>query len=281
MATERTAKQPAISKIRSAVGVAPGKPSKLQDRDPHGKFIFPSKDAAEASLNLDSREIDRLQDRLFAERRRSLLVVLQGIDTAGKDGTAKSVFQFTSPLGVLVRAFGRPTEEELAHDFLWRVHKVTPRRGEIVVFNRSHYEDVLIGRVRQLAHPDEIDRRYDHINAFEQRLVETGTSILKCMLHISYEEQGERLRDRLENPDKRWKFNPSDLEDRKMWEAYSEAYEIMLDRCSTPHAPWHVIPSDSRTRRDAIVARLVHGALLDIAPIYPDPGYRPEHFEID
>lgn len=275
------AKPPSLARVRAALQVRPGAPSLLSERDASGKALFADKAAAEASLEADARAIDQLQDRLYGERRRAVLLVLQGIDTSGKDGTAKAVFAYTSPLGVVVRAFGRPTEEELAHDFLWRIHKAVPAKGEIVVFNRSHYEDVLIGRVRQLAPPDVIDRRYDQINAFERLLCDHGVVVLKCMLHISREEQGERLRDRLVEPDKRWKFNPSDLEDRRMWSAYSAAYELMLDRCSTDWAPWHVVPADSRTKRDALVARLVRGALEDMNPQYPDPGYRLEQFEID
>jgi PPK2 family polyphosphate:nucleotide phosphotransferase len=208
-------------------------------------------------------------------------VVIQGIDTSGKDGTTKEVFKYTSPLGVQVNAFGKPTEVELAHDYLWRVHALTPRRGCIAVFNRSHYEDVLVVKVRALAPPDKVDERYDQINQFEKLLAKNGTRVLKLMLHVSKKEQGERLRERLEVPAKRWKFNPLDLEDRKLWSHYQDAYETMLQRCSTPWAPWHVVPSDSRSRRDAIAARLVRAELEAMDPKYPDPGYRLDHFEID
>jgi PPK2 family polyphosphate:nucleotide phosphotransferase len=225
--------------------------------------------------------INVLQDAMFAEKKASLLVVLQGIDTSGKDGTTKDVFKYTSPLGVHAHPFGKPTHAELAHDYLWRVHQLTPQKGHIAVFNRSHYEDVLVVKVRKLAPAEAIEQRYDQINQFEKHLVENGTRVLKLMLHISKEEQGERLKERLEIPEKRWKFNPSDLEDRKLWPDYQKAYEALLQRCSTSWAPWHVVPSDSRSRRNAIAARLVRAELEAIDPKYPDPSYRREQFEID
>ena len=254
---------------------------KLSDWPTRGDKLFEDKKVAKSSLDEDAAAIDKLQDALFAEQKHSLLVVLQGIDTSGKDGTVKSVFKYTSPLGVRVYPFGAPTGVELAHDYLWRVHPLAPRKGHIAVFNRSHYEDVLIAKVRKLAPPDRIEQRYDQINDFERLLTENGTQILKLMLHVSRDEQGERLKERLAVPAKRWKFNPSDLEDRKLWDEFGDAYTTMLERCSSEHAPWHVVPSDSRTRRDAIAARLVRGMLEDMNPQYPDPGYRPEQYEID
>ena len=274
---------PKIEHVRDATLVKRKGKSKLKlsDWPTRGDKLFEDKKDARTSLEEDGVAIDKLQDALFAEQKQSLLVVLQGIDTSGKDGTVKSVFKFTSPLGVRVYPFGVPTGVELAHDYLWRVHELTPRRGHIAAFNRSHYEDVLVAKVRKLAPPNHIEQRYDQINNFERLLVENGTHILKLMLHVSKDEQGERLRERLEVPSKRWKFNPSDLEDRKLWDEYDAAYATMLERCSPDHAPWHIIPSDSRTRRDAIAARLVRGALEDMNPQYPDPGYRPEQYEID
>ena len=251
------------------------------DLPTRGDKLFESKKDAKASLEADAMVINDLQDAMFASRSGALLVVMQGIDTAGKDGTTKECFKYTSPLGVHVHAFGRPTEIELEHDYLWRIHQVAPRKGHITVFNRSQYEDVLVVKVRNLAPPKQVEKRYEQINQFEKTLAENGTRILKLMLHISKEEQGERLRERLEVPAKRWKFNPSDLEDRKLWNEYQAAYETMLQRCSTPWAPWHVIPADSRSRRDAIAARLIRGALEDMKPEYPDPGYRPDQYQID
>jgi PPK2 family polyphosphate:nucleotide phosphotransferase len=274
--------KPSLSDIRDATFVDPkGKKFSLKDRDTRGDKIFESKKDARASLEDDALAINALQDALFASKAGSLLVVLQGIDTSGKDGVTKEAFQFTSPLGVLVHAFGKPTEEELAHDYLWRLHKLTPRKGYITVFNRSQYEDVLVVKVRKLAPAKLVEQRYEQINSWEKMLVENGTRVLKIMLHMSKEEQGERLRERLEVPEKRWKFNPSDLEDRKHWDDYQVAYETVLQRCSTPHAPWHVVPADSRSRRDAIVARLIRGELEAMKPEYPDPGYRPEQYQID
>jgi PPK2 family polyphosphate:nucleotide phosphotransferase len=277
------ADQPSYKDVRAAVAVDPKAKKKvsLKDFPTKGDKIFDSKKDAKASLDEDALAINELQDALFAEKKQALLVVLQGIDTSGKDGATKEAFKYTSPLGVHVHAFGKPTDNELAHDYLWRLHAVTPQRGHINVFNRSQYEDVLVVKVRKLAPPERIDERYEQINQFEKHLVENGTRVLKIMLHISKEEQGERLRERLEVPQKRWKFNPGDIEDRKLWDDYQAAYETVLQRCSTSHAPWHVVPADSRSRRDAVVARLIRGELDAMAPSYPDPGYRLEQYQID
>jgi PPK2 family polyphosphate:nucleotide phosphotransferase len=192
----------------------------LKDRNTKGDQIFDSKKDAKASLDEDALAINELQDAMFACKAGALLVVMQGIDTAGKDGTTKECFKYTSPLGVNVFGFGKPSEEEMAHDYLWRLHIRAPKKGFIHVFNRSQYEDVLVVKVRNLAPPKMIEQRYEQINAFEKLLAENGTRVLKLMLHISKEEQGERLRERLEVPTKRWKFNPADLEDRKLWDKY-------------------------------------------------------------
>jgi PPK2 family polyphosphate:nucleotide phosphotransferase len=260
--------------------VEPGKRLQLAKRDPADASAFPERDTAEEQSKADAKTINELQDKLYAERTRALLVVLQGTDTSGKDGTVRHVFNQTGPLGVTVTAFGKPTEEELAHDFLWRVHLACPRRGTIGIFNRSHYEDVLVGRVRKLAPAEAIEQHYEQINAFEKMLTENGTIILKFMLHISKKEQGERLQDRLDEPHSRWKFNPGDLEDRKLWEEYQDAYEIMLNRCSTPHAPWHVIPADRKWARNAAIARIVCETLEAMAPKYPKPPWDPKDFKV-
>jgi PPK2 family polyphosphate:nucleotide phosphotransferase len=191
------------------------------------------------------------------------------------------VFNRTGPLGVSVTAFRRPSEEELAHDFIWRVHKVCPRRGTIGIFNRSHYEDVLVARVRGLAPSATIEQRYEQINAFEQMLTENGTTILKFMLHISKEEQRERLLARLEEPESRWKFDPGDLDDRRHWDDYQAAYETMLERCSTPHAPWHVIPADRKWVRNALVAAIVRAKLEAMDPQYPEPAWTPGQYSVE
>jgi PPK2 family polyphosphate:nucleotide phosphotransferase len=260
--------------------VVPGKRAHLDHRDPGDLKAFPDRKVAEKQSVKDGEIIDTLQDRLYAEGKRALLVVLQGIDSAGKDGTIKHVFKETGARGVVVTAFKKPSEEELAHDFLWRAHIVAPRRGFIGIFNRSHYEDVLVGRVRKLAPKDEIEKRYDQINAFEKMLAENGTRILKFMLHISKKEQAERLQERLDKPKHRWKFNPADLDDRKLWDEYQAAYDVMLDRCSTAWAPWHVIPADHKWARNAAIAAIVRETLEEMNPQYPKPDWDPKSFVV-
>lgn len=258
----------------------PGADFKLADR-PTRVDIFENKAAARIAIKENAKAISDLSHRLYGEADRKLLIVLQGMDTSGKDGTTSAIFHRTPPLNVNVASFKAPTKTELAHDYLWRVHNVVPGKGQITVFNRSHYEDVLVVKVKNYASPEVIDQRYEQINNFERLLVESGTTVLKFMLHISPEVQGERLRDRLVNPDKRWKFNPGDLEDRALWPDFMNAYETMVQRTSTDHAPWHIIPSDSRKTRGAIISGIVRETLETMDPKYPDPGYRPEDFQID
>lgn len=267
-------------KIDAAVRVAPGSAVNLSERDPESEDLFPDKDKAKQHLKECAEAIDTLQDRLYAEQKRSLLVVLQGIDTSGKDGTVRGVFNACGPLGVNVKAFGRPNDLELRHDYLWRVHQAAPRTGMIGIFNRSHYEDVLVARVRKLAPADRIEQRYEQINAFEKHLTENGVTILKFMLHISKEEQKKRLQERLDDPAKHWKFNPGDLEDRELWDEFQRAYESALERCSTEHAPWRIIPAEKKWRRNAIVAAIVHGTLEEMDPQYPTPEWKPGDFTI-
>lgn len=270
-----------LKTIDAAILVKPGDKPKLAKRDTVCEHLFQTKEEAVEATKSCSNAIDALQDRLYAEGARSLLVVLQGIDTSGKDGTVRGVFDKCGPLGVRVTPFGRPTDIELSHDYLWRIHAAVPRRGHIGVFNRSHYEDVLVGRVRNLAPADVIEQRYDQINAFEKHLVENGTTVLKFMLHISKDEQRERLQARLDEPEKRWKFNAGDLEDRKLWDDYQRAYEIVLDRCSTAHAPWRVVPADKKWRRNAIIARVVHETLAQMNPLYPEADFDPKSIKIE
>lgn len=260
--------------------VEPGKKVKLKSLDPRRTLHFAEKDATEKATADDAAEINRLQDILYAEGQRALLVILQGTDSSGKDGTIRRVFNATGPLGVRATAFRKPSEEELSHDFLWRAHAAAPARGTIGIFNRSHYEDVLVVKVRQLAPADVIEKRYDQINAFEKHLVENGTTILKFMLHISKDEQRERLQQRLDNPAKRWKFRSDDLEDRKRWDEFEAAYEIMLSRCSTEWAPWFVIPSDRNWVRNAAIAAIVRATLTEMAPSYPQPSWDPKDFVV-
>ncbi len=268
------------TEIDAAVLIEPGAPSPLKQRDTVCDHLFSKREEAEASVAEDSKAVDKLQERLWAERKRALLVVLQGIDTSGKDGTVRGVFNQCGPLGVEVTAFGRPSEQELAHDYLWRVHGATPAKGMIGVFNRSHYEDVLVVKVRKLAPAAAIEQRYEQINAFEKHLCENGVTLLKFMLHISRDEQRQRLQERLDQPDKNWKFNPADLEDRALWDEYEAAYEAMLSRCSTAHAPWRVIPADKKWRRNALVAAIVRKTLEEMAPAYPKPDWRPSDFRV-
>tara|TARA_B100000678_G_scaffold167195_2_gene139638 strand:+ start:23721 stop:24551 length:831 start_codon:yes stop_codon:yes gene_type:complete len=271
---------PSSEKVADQLIAKPGKSFKLKDIPTRDESLFEDKHAARASTEEDAREIDRLQDILYAEQKRALLVVLQGIDTAGKSGTMRAVFAYTSPLGLQVAAFKKPTDLELAHDYLWRVHQVVPRKGFIGIFDRSHYEDVLVVKVRGFAPKDDIERRYDQINQFEKHLTENGTEILKFMLHISPETQAERLKSRLAEPHKRWKFNPGDLEDRKLWPEFMDAYDDMVERCSTEHAPWYVVPSDSKSRRNAMIARIVRRKLEQMDPQYPDPGWKAEDYDL-
>jgi PPK2 family polyphosphate:nucleotide phosphotransferase len=271
---------PSLKTIDDSILIEPGAKSHLRKRDTVCSHLFADKDDALASLEANAEAIDVLQDRLWAERTRALLVVLQGIDTSGKDGTVRGVFGKCGPLGVAVTPFGRPSEEELAHDYLWRIHAATPKKGVIGVFNRSHYEDVLVVKVRGLAPADAIACRYDEINAFERHLSENGISILKFMLHISKDEQRERLQERLDDRAKHWKFNPGDLEDRALWDEYQAAYETMLDKCSTKHAPWRVIPADKKWRRNAIIAAVVRAKLEELDPQYPQPGWKASDYTI-
>ena len=193
------------------------------------------------------------------------------MDTAGKDGTIRKVTRGLNPQSCEVHPFKKPTDEELEHDFLWRVHKVTPRRGNIGIFNRSHYEDVLVVRVHNIVPPEVWGERYDLINSFEKLLTTAGTTIVKCFLHVSKEEQRERLQARLDNPDKLWKFNKADLDERKLWDKYQEAYEVALTKCSTAYAPWHIIPADRKWNRNLIVSNLLRETLEKMAPQFPDP----------
>ena len=260
--------------------VTPGTKVRLAELDPARKLHFRDKDSAKALTAADAAEIDRLQDILYAEGKRALLIVLQGTDTAGKDGAIRDVFNTTGPVGVHVTAFRAPSAEELAHDFLWRVHRAVPPRGFVGIFNRSHYEDVLVVKVRSLAPAADIEKRYETINAFEKMLVDNGTTILKFMLHISKDEQRERLQARLDEPDKRWKFNPGDLDDRGRWSDFEAAYETMLARCSTEWAPWRIIPSDRKWVRSAAIAAIVRQTLADMDLRYPVPDWKADGFKL-
>jgi PPK2 family polyphosphate:nucleotide phosphotransferase len=259
-----------------------GKSFSLAKIDPRDERAFSGKEKAKEQIKADAEAINQLQDRLYAEGDRALLVILQGIDCSGKDGTVRAVFNTCGPIGVEVTPFKVPSEQERAHDYLWRVHKACPEKGIIGIFNRSHYEDVLVVKVKKLAKPQAIERRYEEINQFEKMLADNGTRILKFMLHISKEEQAQRLKERVDDPTKQWKFNPSDLSDRKLWDDYMAAYETALKRCSTAHAPWHVIPADRNWTRNAAISRIVRETLEEMAPVYPPPdGWDPKTIVID
>lgn len=252
--------------------VKPGTRVKLKDRDPdYHAGLQKGDEEVEERIAQAREEMYSLQEWLYAEQERALLIVLQAMDTGGKDGTIKHVMRGLNPQGVHVASFKQPTPEELAHDFLWRVHRQTPRRGQIGVFNRSHYEDVLVVRVHDLVSKKVWERRYDQINEFEELLVESGTRLLKLFLYISKDEQKERLQSRLDNPKKNWKFAPADLEERKFWDDYIEAYEDALTRCSTKAAPWHIIPANRKWYRNLVVAELVRDELAAMNPKCPQP----------
>jgi PPK2 family polyphosphate:nucleotide phosphotransferase len=252
--------------------VAPGARVDLGALDPRDKSIFDGgkKEGREETGRLNAR-LEELQELLYAEGRHKVLVVLQAMDAGGKDGTIRHVFDGVNPQGVKVAPFKVPTPEELAHDFLWRVHKRVPGRGEIVIFNRSHYEDVLVVRVKGLVPPEVWGGRYELINDFERLLARTGTTILKFFLHISPEEQRERFQARLDEPHKRWKFRRGDLADRRLWPAFMAAYEAAIERTSTEHAPWYVVPADRKWYRNLVISRVLVETLEGLGMAYPVP----------
>lgn len=247
--------------------VKPGEHIHLDKIDPEGIGTFDGdKDKGEEALNQLTNALEILQERLYAEHKHSVLLILQGMDTSGKDGTIEHVFEGVNPQGVRVASFKVPTPIELEHDFLWRVHEKTPGKGEIVIFNRSHYEDVLVVRVHELVPQGVWSRRYGQINNFEQLLADEGTVILKFFLHIDKEEQKKRLLDRLAEEDKRWKFNPGDLKERKLWNDYTRAYEDALSMTSTEWAPWYVVPANRKWFRNLIIAQALVEALKKLNP---------------
>jgi PPK2 family polyphosphate:nucleotide phosphotransferase len=253
--------------------VKPGSQVDLAEIDAGSTEAFKGgkKDAEKVFPKLNAR-LEELQELLWAEHRHKVLIVLQGTDTSGKDGTIRHVFEGVNPTGVRVASFKAPSTEELEHDFLWRVHPKVPGSGEMVIFNRSHYEDVLVVRVQQLA-PEEVWRqRYDQINDFERLLAETGTTILKFFLHISKDEQKERLQARIDDPTKRWKFRKGDLLDRERWDDYQAAYEDALSKTSTEHAPWYVVPSDKKWYRNLVIATVLNEALEGLGMKQPEPA---------
>ncbi len=216
-------------------------------------------------------QLAEMQGMLYARRQQKVLLVLQGMDTAGKDGTVQAMFSAINPMGIRAVAFKGPTDIELAHDYLWRVHRQVPVRGEIAIFNRSHYEDVLITRVQKWIDEKECQRRYAQIRDFERMLAETGTVIVKVFLHISKEEQRQRLQERLDDPDRQWKFDPNDLVQRKLWDDYQRAYERAIEETDAGHAPWYVVPANSKTQRNLVVASLLLETLQGLKLSFPAP----------
>lgn len=251
--------------------VEPGSAVKLASVDPGFKDKHENKASAEAEIAAHALRLRELQYLIYAEDRRSVLICLQALDAAGKDGTINHVLGAMNPQGARVHGFKVPSKEEAAHDFLWRAHRYTPARGEVVVFNRSHYEDVLVVRVHDLVPREVWSKRYDLINDFERNLVESGTHVLKFYLHISEEEQLERFKQRLDDPARRWKISEADYSERKLWSSYVAAYEEVFARTSTKHAPWYVIPSNHKWFRNLAVSRIVVETLESLGMTLPRP----------
>jgi len=251
--------------------VPPGSRVNLADYDPGYTGTYKDKGSAEKALKRNLERLQELQEVLWAEGKHALLIVLQGLDASGKDGTIEHVMHGVNPQGCQVTSFKVPTEEELAHDSLWRIHKAVPRHGYIGIFNRSHYEDVLVVRVHNLVPPEVWGQRYEQINHFEKLLADTGTTILKFFLHISREEQKRRFEERLRDPTKNWKFSIKDVQERDFWHDYMRAYEEALSRCNTPWAPWYIVPADHKWYRNLIVSQVIVETLEGLDLHYPPP----------
>ena len=250
--------------------VKTGKRVRLDDVDPGETKLVGKKEATEQNEKIQVRLAD-LQELLYAEHKHKILIVLQGMDTSGKDGTVRHVMAGFNPAGVQIVSFKKPTQIELDHDYLWRVHAQVPGAGDIVVFNRSHYEDVLIVRVHDLVPPKVWSKRYDQINEFERILSENSTLVLKFFLHISKEEQRKRLEERIQDPAKRWKFQHTDIEERKLWNDYVEAYEAALSKTSTDWAPWYIVPANTKWYRNYVVGSIICHAMEKLKMRYPEP----------
>ena len=251
--------------------VAPGEPARLGERNPEARLGAEDKQHGLARLGQLVERLSVLHNRLYAESKHALLLVLQGMDTAGKDGVTRAVLSGVNPQGCRVESFKEPTPVELAHDFLWRVHMRCPERGEMAIFNRSHYEDVVVVRVRHLADEHVWRRRYEHIRAFEKLLTDEGTTVVKIFLHESRDEQRKRLQERIDDPEKRWKFRVGDLDDRDRWDDFRAAYEDAIRETSTDYAPWYVVPADHNWSRNLCVAEILVAALERLHPRIPEP----------
>jgi PPK2 family polyphosphate:nucleotide phosphotransferase len=270
----------ATKDFRSTLRVPSDSRLDLSERDPGDTSGWEKEAGREATkANLD--RLTDLQDRLWAEGKHGVLIVLQGIDASGKDGAVRNVMTAFNPQGCVVSSFKVPTAEEMAHDFLWRIHKRVPGKGEIGIFNRSHYEEVLVVRVHELVPKDVWSGRYELIRDFEKMLVDTGTTIVKFFLHISKEEQRERLQERYDTPRKRWKFSLADLEERKLWDDYTAAYEDALSKTSTADAPWYVIPANRNWVRDLAISSVLADTLDELKPEYPKPAELPKGLVVE
>jgi PPK2 family polyphosphate:nucleotide phosphotransferase len=256
-----------IDRIR----VEPGHKPKLAERDPRDTLGLEGKEQAKEDLDGLVAKLEKLQGRLYAESRRSVLLVLQGLDASGKDGVIRAVFEGVNPQGCRVVGFKAPTSTELAHDYLWRIHAVLPERGYIGIFNRSHYEDVIAVRMLDLAPKEVWSRRPGHINEFERMLTDEGTTVVKVFLHVSKDEEAQRFRDRIADPDKQWKFRQADLEVHAKYDDYMAAYEELLEQTSTVWAPWHVVPADRNWVKAHAVATLLVDTLEKLDPQFPPP----------
>lgn len=251
--------------------VEPGSKINLSKWDPNDTSGFKgNKQDAQPEIAKMVRKLEVLQEVLFAEHKHKVLIVIQAMDTGGKDGAIRGVFSGINPAGVRVVSFKAPSVEELEHDYLWRIHKAVPGKGEMVVFNRSHYEDVLVVRVHGMVPPEVWKQRFEQINAFEQQLAENGTTILKFYLHIDKDEQKERLQARLDDPSKHWKFRLGDLEERKRWPDYMKAYEDVLSKTSTSYAPWYIVPANHKWYRDLVISSVLAQTLEDLKMNYPE-----------
>lgn len=261
--------------------VRPGSTVRLADWPTDSKGGFDGdKQAREAALSILNDRLADLQQMLYAQGQHKFLVVLQGMDTSGKDGTIKHVFRTVNPIGVKVRDFKRPNDVELAHDYLWRVHEHTPRNGRMVIFNRSHYEDVVVVRVNDLVPADRWQKRFHHIREFERMLADEGTTIVKIFLHISKDEQRARLQERLDNPAKHWKFEHGDIAERAHWDAYTVAYQEAIAETATEHAPWWIVPSDRKWYRNLVVSQILIESLEQLDLRYPEPAIGIENIVI-
>jgi PPK2 family polyphosphate:nucleotide phosphotransferase len=251
--------------------VTPGKKFKLKDCHTDDTGPFEDREDAEPAIEKNREQIAELQEILYAEAKHALLVVFQAIDAGGKDGSIDYIFSGVNPQGCFVTSFKKPTESELSHDFLWRIHDAVPPKGMIGIFNRSHYESVLVERVKNIVPKKVWEKRYDHINHFEELLADEGVTIIKFFLHISTDEQKRRLEKRLKDPHKNWKFNLADLDERKLWDDYQSAFDDMLEKCSTNSAPWYVVPSDRKWFRNWVLSETIVETMKELDMKFPSP----------